>query len=381
MGDDQGPFERIRLRFMWTQSAAACRDFKARAGKRDVNSEMNLYDFGNLPDDVRETLWRTGRESFFNLPEWYRLVAEHGSAEGTRTGLAVGRGVGIGLAFSRSRRDRILRSCTNLYTCEYSILGDCLTTQSIVNFIDEYVTFVESLDGLRFEGFHPEDPSFSVVMEGIRLAGFVAKPYRGWVNWFEPTSGTSFQDYVSTRPSLLQNTWRRKSSALQKATDSIFRICRAIEDVEPLIATYENLREQSWKSAEPYPEFIPGLIRVAARLGALRFGVLSIDGVPAAAQFWIVWDGRATIYKLVHAEKFADYSPGTLLTMEMMRNVLEDDRPSEIDFGRGDDAYKKLWLRSRRERWGIEAANPRTWRGFRLSLRIGLALARNRMRG
>jgi CelD/BcsL family acetyltransferase involved in cellulose biosynthesis len=109
-------------------------------------------------------------------------------------------------------------------------------------------------------------------------------------------------------------------------------------------------------------------------------GILKIDGENAAAQFWIVWKKKALIFKLAYVDKLRSHSPGTLLTMHMLAQIFEQDVPGEIDFGHGDDEYKKLWVSIRRERWGIEAVNPRSIRGALLSARMTMADMRNRSR-
>lgn len=48
----------------------------------------------------------------------------------------------------------------------------------------------------------------------------------------------------------------------------------------------------------------------------------------------------------------------------MIRLLLERDRVTDIDFGRGDDPYKQLWATQRRQRIGFLLVNPRRVRGL-----------------
>jgi CelD/BcsL family acetyltransferase involved in cellulose biosynthesis len=50
---------------------------------------------------------------------------------------------------------------------------------------------------------------------------------------------------------------------------------------------------------------------------------------------------------------------------------MEENTLIELDFGRGDDAYKKLWATQRRQRVGVVFANsryPRGWMQYGVSL-------------
>ena len=95
----------------------------------------------------------------------------------------------------------------------------------------------------------------------------------------------------------------------------------------------------------------------------MRLGLLYLGGAPIAGQIWIVYSGKATLYKLAHDQRFKRLSPGTVLTMRMIERVIDTEKVTEIDFGVGDDPYKSLWASMRRERWGLAAFELRTIRG------------------
>ena len=335
-------------------------------------------DFLDLPHETRTVFAAGAEQSFFNLPEWYDLVARHGLEPEWRPRLYYSGGAALVGCVPASGRGREIRALCNMYTIEHSILARENAQSEVRELVAALAREKPPPDGLLLPGLDPAGRDFAGALEGLKDTGFVAKPYFSWGTWYEPTLGRDFDSYFAALPSVLKNTWRRKLAALEKTTAIEFRTAG---DVERFIADYDEVHRRSWKVPEPFPEFLPALMRMAAEKDALRFGVLEAGGKAIAAHFWIVWRGRAIIYKLAYDEKSGPFSPGTLLTMHMIRHVLECDRPGEINFGRGDDDYKKLWMSARRERWGIEAANPRTASGLPRAARLIAVKARDYLRG
>ena len=336
-------------------------------------------DFSNLPGEPQALFAAGAEESFFNLPEWYDIVARHGLERGWTPRLYVSRGAAFIGCVAQSETGGEIRGCCNMYTIDHAVLAASAPDSAPADVRQLFADIARenpSTDGILLPGLDREDFRFAAALDGLKQAGFLARPYFCWGTWYETTRGTDFDAYFAARPSPLKNTWRRKLGALEKSSPIGFRTSG---DVDRFVLDYEDVYQRSWKTPEPYPDFLPALMRLAARKGALRFGVLEADGQPVAAQFWIVWKGRAIIYKLAYDQKWRAFSPGTLLTFHMIRHVLEHDHPDEINFGRGDDDYKKLWMSARRERWGIEAANPRSLRGLPRSTRLVAGMMRDRL--
>lgn len=338
---------------------------------------MPLYrnpDFRRLPNELAAIFAQQASESFFDLPGWYDVVARHGVSEGTEIRIYADDSrkpsIALVLRAGANERDRRLASLANLYTIEHSALAapGADRERGFDSILSEILTERPRRDGLALAALDPLDPLYAALVRACRCAGLFVEGGCQFGTWYDETVGLDFARYLAQRPATLRNTWRRKSRrvATMGGLHKVF-FPGGIE-LEPAIAAYETVYAASWKPAEPFPLFMPALIRFAAEIGALRLGLYYIQGIPAAVHFWIVWQGRAVIYKLAHDKRFDALSLGTLLTMDMIERALDRDRPREISFGRGDDPYKRAWLPRRRERWCLFAANPRTAAGLGLGL-------------
>jgi hypothetical protein len=172
------------------------------------------------------------------------------------------------------------------------------------------------------------------------------------------TAGLSFEDYWAARPSRLRNTAKRRAKAA--ALD-----IRCLDRFDEAAWTdYESVYQASWKPTEGSPPLMRDLAKAEGAAGTLRLGLAYREGVPVAAQLWTVEGGRATIHKLAYREDCKQHSPGTLLSAEMFRHVIDRDRPEIIDFGLGDDPYKRDWMDEAEPLFTLQAFDPLSVRGL-----------------
>jgi hypothetical protein len=224
----------------------------------------------------------------------------------------------------------------------------------------------------------PASAEFTVLKRALTLAGLQCHAYFAFGNWYEPVRQT-WADYLKDRSGQVRSTIKRNSKKFA-AEGGRLEIVQGGERLEEGLAAYQAVYAKSWKVPEPYPDFVPGLIRLCARRGWLRLGLAWLGDKPVAAQIWIVANGRADIYKLAYDESYKALAPGTLLTALLMEHALDVDRVAEIDYLIGDDPYKATWMSQRRERFGLVAYDPLTLRGLAGLARQAVGEAWRRLR-
>lgn len=229
------------------------------------------------------------------------------------------------------------------------------------------------MDGSEVLDMHPLDAQAIWLVpweHGLRRAGYWTDRYFCFGNWYQPVEPGRYDDYWAARPSALRNTVARARKRLDRQGDWRLDIVTGEHPgLESAIEAYVAVYNRSWKTPEPNPAFMPGLIRLAAQQGWLRLGLVSVAGEPVAAQLWLVAGGKANIFKLAYVQGFEKLSVGSVLSAELMRHVIDVDGVREVDFLSGDDPYKADWMSHRRERIGLVAFDKRHWRGWVAAVR------------
>jgi hypothetical protein len=314
---------------------------------------------------------------FYSTWHWFHLLATHGTDPQAPLVLVLIRDPSSDqshvLPLQRLPRSGcaaygpVLRSLSNYYSSLYGPVGD--VTQLTVGALRAALRHLhqQGLTGgvMDLQPLDTEGPFFERMQQALRLEGYWVDPYRCFGNWHLSVNNRSYAAYETNLPSRLRNTIKRNRKKLDAAGPwSLEVISEPGAQLERGVADWQTVYDKSWKIPEPFPHFVPGLIRMCSERGWLRLGVLRLGTLPIAAQLWIVKDGRALIYKLAYDEEHKRFSAGSVLSAELMRRALDEDRVVDVDYLTGDDGYKVDWMSARRQRMGLVVFNPRTAQGL-----------------
>lgn len=336
-------------------------------------------DLAALPSRYQELFRQAGADSLYHTLPWYRNFIQSGIVPTEKVRIfavdAAGnpptpRAVLMMYCDDVSAgvfRPRTLAALSNYYS---SLFGPVVEPNmpDLQETLDVLADAIAH-DKIRWDvvNLHPlalDKATFPSLVTAFRKAGLLVQTYFCFGNWYMEVNNQTFSEYLKTRSSRLSKTAKRQRRILETGTRFRFELFTGTSELERGVADYNTVYSSSWKVPEPYPKFMSGLMRTCAEQGWLRLGIAYMDGVPAAAQIWMVVDGTASIYKMAYDERFAKESVGTVLSGLLMEHVIEADKVRVVDYLSGDDAYKRDWMSHRRERWGIMAFNLRAPRGM-----------------
>ncbi len=351
---------------------------QAEAGIK-LTTEMSIFERSDmLPAEELALLTRCEAQDISLGPRWLRNFERTVMADidGTRL-LCLRRGGQARAVLSMNVRPELARfggtvgALANYYTTLWApALADDVTGIDLVPLFAALRNNAGRLPVLQFGPMDTASPGYAVLAGGLRAAGYRVEDHAAHGNWYLPVQG-DWAHYLASLSSKMRSNIKRMGKKLDEL-GARTEIVSAPEDVDRAVDAYEAVYAKSWKRTEPVTSFIRGLAHTCAEAGWLRLGLVWLDGEPVAAQFWIVSDGRAAIYKVAYDEQHKALSPGTVLTAQMMRMAIETERVGEVDYLVGDDAYKRLWMTHRRERRGLVAYDLATARGAARALRSTL---------
>ncbi len=292
----------------------------------------------------------------FDRLDWFELL-ERSSRErsGPRPLIALARGENGAIALPLAQARKGVESLANWYAFTWQPLVTPGADQAalLVLLARDMIRRHTRLTIGKLPG---EDGTATGLAAAFRRAGWITALELCDINRFVETSGIGYREWLATRPGPLRTTLKRKARKLD-----VELITRYQSDIWNI---YESIYAESWKPEEGDPAFLRRFAQAEGAAGRLRLAIAYHGGEPVAVQFWTVERGTAYIHKLAHRPSATALSPGTVLTAALMEHVLDRDHVNSVDFGTGDDRYKRDWMDHTRPRYRLTCwrpAHPGNW--------------------
>lgn len=293
----------------------------------------------------------------FGRREWFALL----EADGAHPHIALARDKDQALALVLAGERGSLQGLTNWYAFTWAIL----TTQGADDRLLESLArgLPRAARHIALSKLADEDGTASRIERAFVRAGWFVSREPCDTNHILAVNGRSFAAYLAGRPGALKTTLKRKAGKVQIDVYTVFQ--------DDAWRSYEEVYAGSWKPEEGAGALLRRFAETEGAAGRLRMGLARAEGRVVAAQFWTVEGGAAYIHKLAHLESAKRISPGTSLTAAMLSHVIDRDGVQLVDFGTGDQPYKRDWMEQTRPRFRLDCrwpADPRNWPAIAFSV-------------
>jgi CelD/BcsL family acetyltransferase involved in cellulose biosynthesis len=203
-----------------------------------------------------------------------------------------------------------------------------------------------------------ENMCFDLLRDALETTQLTFSDYVAFGDWYLDRIECSGDQYIHQLPKKIRKDVAYCQRRLQKTGNLEFRMIRDEDLIDNYMDLYYQIYSKSWQKREEVgPAFHRDLAKMAATRGWLRLGFLFFNQAPISSQFWITCNKTSYILKTIYDLDYRKYSPGKILTAEMMKYVIDIDKVRVVDYVQGDEPYKKDWTPKRRDRKGFLVFN------------------------
>ena len=213
-------------------------------------------------------------------------------------------------------------------------------------------------DLTMLNGIPEENGYFEVVRGAVKKTAMQHREFPCYGDWYLDGIEYTADQYLMNLPNKVRKDILYCKRRLQNMGNLNFKLIIDRESVDYYMNLYYEVYSRSWQKNEGIgPNFHRDFAQIASKKNWLRLGFLMFNDCPISSQFWISSNGTAFILKTTYDQNYKKYSPGKVLTMEMIRHIITVDNVRVIDYIHGDEPYKQDWTPKRRERKGLHLYN------------------------
>lgn len=197
---------------------------------------------------------------------------------------------------------------------------------------------------LLIEDLERTDPLFTAA-ESLNRDGFRLFSPTGIQERLKIEFPSKPADYWAKFSSKTRNTFKRKQKKI--GTTRLVRVTEP-EQVSEFLETAHAISRRTWQSEQlglriHNNEAELRFFTFLATQQSLRSYLLFVDEQPAAFLFGTQHKGLFSYEEVGYAREFSDRSPGQVLLLQVLDDLLKDDPPRVFDFGGGTADYKQLF--------------------------------------